>query len=216
MIGIPLGFVAVNYIEWHVHKYYLHGRGKNRKSPYSIHWDHHREARKHGFLDPEHYGPTFRTTWESGPAMQEVKAILAGAAAVSVLFPVAPFFTMTLWYGGWNYWSTHRKAHLDLEWAREHVPWHVDHHMNTNQNANWCVTKPWFDYILGTRISPDPKTRETNPLGMKLPPAVEAQVNALARLLFPGSFEKVDELAAAERADRAAGRQGFVPEFART
>ena len=34
---------------------------------------------------------------------------------------------------------------------REHLPWHYDHHMGPNQEANWCVTRPWFDYVMGTR-----------------------------------------------------------------
>lgn len=31
------------------------------------------------------------------------------------------------------------------------MPWHYDHHMGPNQHKNWCVTKPWFDVIMGTR-----------------------------------------------------------------
>ncbi|RCW70847.1 hypothetical protein DET61_1045 [Marinobacter nauticus] len=40
--------------------------------------------------------------------------------------------------------------------------------MNTNQDANWCVTRPWFDYIMGTRIKANPDLAECNPLGVKL------------------------------------------------
>ena len=36
----------------------------------------------------------------------------------------------------------------DRRWA----PWHYDHHMGKNQDANWCVTFPLWDHILGTRI----------------------------------------------------------------
>ncbi len=39
----------------------------------------------------------------------------------------------------------------DPEWGKEHLPWHYDHHMGPNQDSNWCVTKPWFDDLLGTR-----------------------------------------------------------------
>ena len=41
--------------------------------------------------------------------------------------------------------------------------------MTSNQNANWCVTKPWFDYILGTRVLTDVSHTETNPLAIKMP-----------------------------------------------
>jgi sterol desaturase/sphingolipid hydroxylase (fatty acid hydroxylase superfamily) len=41
---------------------------------------------------------------------------------------------------------------LDPEWARKVVPWHVDHHLGPDQDKNWCVTKPWFDWVMGTRV----------------------------------------------------------------
>lgn len=41
------------------------------------------------------------------------------------LFPVAPFFTATLWYSAWNYYHCHRKSHDEPEWARENLPWHL-------------------------------------------------------------------------------------------
>ena len=50
-----------------------------------------------------------------------------------------------------NYYRKHKRAHLDPEWAREHLPWHYDHHMGRNQHANWCVSQPWFDWVMGTR-----------------------------------------------------------------
>ena len=50
-----------------------------------------------------------------------------------------------------RYYRVHKRAHLDPEWAKVHLPWHYDHHMGPNQNANWCVTRPWFDHLMGTR-----------------------------------------------------------------
>ena len=67
------------------------------------------------------------------------------------LIPVAPFFVGTMWYSAANYYVKHRRSHLDVEWAKEHLPWHYDHHMGPNQHANWCVTWPWFDFVMGTR-----------------------------------------------------------------
>jgi hypothetical protein len=51
----------------------------------------------------------------------------------------------------WNYYRVHKRAHLDGDWAREHLPWHVDHHLGQNQNLNWCVTHPFFDHVMRTR-----------------------------------------------------------------
>ena len=64
---------------------------------------------------------------------------------------MAPFFVGTLAYSAWNYYRKHKRAHLDPEWARANLPWHYDHHMGPNQHANWCVTRPWFDVLMGTR-----------------------------------------------------------------
>ena len=50
-----------------------------------------------------------------------------------------------------RYYRVHKRAHRDPSWAREHLPWHYDHHMGPNQDANWCVTWPWFDWVMGTR-----------------------------------------------------------------
>ena len=50
------------------------------------------------------------------------------------------------------YYYKHRKAHLDPVWAKQHLRWHYDHHLGGNASANWCVTWPWFDYLLGTRV----------------------------------------------------------------
>lgn len=44
------------------------------------------------------------------------------------------------------------RAHLDPAWAREHLPWHDDHHMGPDQHKNWCVTRPWFDILMGTGV----------------------------------------------------------------
>ena len=34
------------------------------------------------------------------------------------------------------YYVRYKRAHLDPEWGRRHLPWHVDHHMRPNQDAN--------------------------------------------------------------------------------
>jgi sterol desaturase/sphingolipid hydroxylase (fatty acid hydroxylase superfamily) len=76
--------------------------------------------------------------------------VAAGVAHLPLL-PVAPFFTMTVYWRAWRYYTIHKRAHLDRNWAKEDLPWHYDHHMGKDQNANWCVTYPWFDHVMGTR-----------------------------------------------------------------
>lgn len=149
MIGVALGLVTANAIEWVMHKYALHGLGADRRSFWSFHWhDHHAHCRRMGFFDPDYMRPL--GGWHA--KTKEAVALGAGAAVVLPLFPVAPLFAGTLVYCGANYYYKHRRSHMDADWAREHLPWHYDHHMGANQNANWCVTRPWFDHVMGTRI----------------------------------------------------------------
>ncbi|MCW5802887.1 MAG: hypothetical protein KIT31_10915 [Deltaproteobacteria bacterium] len=149
MIGIPLGLLAANASEWLMHKYVLHGLGRHKASFWSFHWhDHHRNARKHGHLDPDYRVPPWRA-WNG--QSKEAAALVATAVVMAPLAPVAPFFYGTIVYSAVNYYRKHKRAHLDPAWAREHLPWHYDHHMGPNQNANWCVTRPWFDIVMGTR-----------------------------------------------------------------
>jgi hypothetical protein len=64
--------------------------------------------------------------------------------------------------------------------------------MTSNQNANWCVTKPWFDYIMGTRVLTDVSHTETNPLAIKMPLWLEKKVNCVARGVLPKAYAKID------------------------
>jgi sterol desaturase/sphingolipid hydroxylase (fatty acid hydroxylase superfamily) len=148
MIGIPLGLIYVNAAEWTIHKYFLHGAGAKKESFWSFQWkEHHRDTRKNSFVDKSYLKPL-----QGWNAQTKEAASLFLAAVVHIpLFPIAPFFTGAVWYGLANYYRVHKKSHLDPEWAKTHLPWHYDHHMAPNQHANWCVTRPWFDHIMGTR-----------------------------------------------------------------
>jgi sterol desaturase/sphingolipid hydroxylase (fatty acid hydroxylase superfamily) len=149
MIGIPLGLVVANASEWVMHKYVLHGLGRDKRSFWSFHWhEHHRNVRRNGHVDPDYTGKLFRT-WNG--QSKEALALVASTLAIAPLLPVAPLFVGTMAYSAVNYYRKHKRAHLDPAWAREHLPWHYDHHMGPNQHANWCVTRPWFDHLMGTR-----------------------------------------------------------------
>ncbi len=148
MIGIPLGLLCANASEWMVHKYVLHGWGKKKGSYWSFHWhEHHKETRRSEHIDEAYV----RSVWGWHAQSKELIGLLGAGVAIAPLFPIAPFFTATMWYSSWNYYRVHKKSHLDSEWARENLPWHYDHHMGPNQDANWCVTRPWFDQLMGTR-----------------------------------------------------------------
>lgn len=168
MIGIPFGLVAANAAEWLIHKHVLHGRGRDRRSFWAFHFhEHHRVVRENDYRDPNYA----RFPLGLHAQGKEAWALIGASAAVAPLFPVAPFFVGTLWYSAANYYRQHKRSHQDPDWAREHLPWHYDHHMGMNPNANWCVTRPWFDYVMGTREFREGGEREDNLLGLSRLPA---------------------------------------------
>ncbi len=165
MLGFPLGLLYANAGEWMIHKYLLHEHGRSKKGLWSFHWyEHHRACRQHDFRDP-HY----ERSVHDGLHAQSKEAIgLAVAAALHApLFPVAPFFTSAVWLSIANYYRVHKKSHEDPEWAKKRLPWHYDHHMGPNQDANWCVSWPWFDHVMGTREPYVGTDRESQDLAKK-------------------------------------------------
>jgi sterol desaturase/sphingolipid hydroxylase (fatty acid hydroxylase superfamily) len=150
MIGFPLALLYSNASEWLIHKYVLHGPdSKKPGGMWSFHFlEHHRHARLKEMRDPDYERSVFGMHAQG----KEAAALLLGAVAHAPLFGVAPWFTMGVWYSIGNYYYKHKKAHEDPQWARENLPWHYDHHMGPNQHKNWCVTRPWFDHVMGTRV----------------------------------------------------------------
>lgn len=151
VIGFPLGVLLGNFGEYVIHKRILHGRGKKKGNFYNFHWyDHHAVARKNGMLDPAYQVGWVGGGWNS--RTKEALSLIVGSMPWVVLLPWAPGLCAAFLYCNWNYYWVHKKAHLDPAWAREHLPWHVDHHMAPDQDQNWCVTRPWADILLGTRV----------------------------------------------------------------
>ncbi|MBX3181631.1 MAG: hypothetical protein KIT72_12815 [Polyangiaceae bacterium] len=148
MIGIPVGLLAANAFEWVVHRYVLHGLGRRKQSFWAFHWHEHHGASRRGGMHDEHYERAPLGWHAQG---KELLGLTGVAVAVSALWPVAPFFVMTAYYSAFNYYRVHKRSHQDPEWARQHLPWHYDHHMGPDQHKNWCVTRPWFDQLMGTR-----------------------------------------------------------------
>lgn len=187
MIGFPIALIFANGFEWYAHKYILHGTPRPGQPRYSLipksmksHWQHHKIVRTTDYQD-EGYKEGF-SNWRT---RDEVTSLLKLTAITSLAMPVAPFFTLGTYYAAARYFYVHRRSHLDREWGKKTIPWHYDHHMNTNQDANWCVTRPWFDYIMGTRVIANPSLAESNPLGISVPGIIERPLNRLCRKLLP-------------------------------
>jgi hypothetical protein len=145
-----LGLLYANVGEWLVHKYILHGLGKDRHSFWAYHWyEHHAICGKNSMLDPG-YQSIHLTKWN---AQTKELSVLTGIALLHVpLLILFPVFTAALYASLMIYYYKHRKAHLNPAWAKHHLPWHYDHHLGGHCSANWCITWPWFDYLMGTRV----------------------------------------------------------------
>ena len=147
MIGIPIAFGVFGYIEWASHKYAFHGLGRKRTSPFAFHYhEHHQAVRRNGFYDVAYEGPF----WTTPTQFREAIGLLVFGAMHIPLFPIAPFYSSTMWYCLWRYRRDHRRAHLDPAWARDHLPCHYDHHLG-DQDKNFAICWSWVDQIAGTR-----------------------------------------------------------------
>lgn len=149
LLQIVAGLLYGNLVEWIAHKYVLHGIGKKPRSAFSFHWhEHHRKSRKNNFQDDDYDKSFFHWNARGKEA--------AGLGLLWLthcwLFLFVPAFAMAITYCVFNYYFTHKWSHQHPEWAKVHLRWHWEHHMGKNQDMNYCVTQPWFDYILGTRV----------------------------------------------------------------
>lgn len=213
--GFILGIATANAFEWVAHKYLLHGVARQGQPRFSLsrssmdsHWAHHRMVRKTVFADE---------CYEQGLSHERTRLELASlavvAGAMTVFWPVSRGFVLATTYSAGYYFYVHRRAHLDPEWAKKRIPWHYDHHMNTIQDANWCVTRPWFDYVMGTREASTAALMESNPLGIWLPQSLERPLNGLFRRLLPHAYARI-EAKDREAFDRSRVDQLSMPESA--
>lgn len=180
MLGFALGLLASNASEWVFHKYVLHGLGKKKGTFWSFHFhEHHKNVRKNGGYD-EMYN---RPAWEAPSKSKEALSLVGTALLSSVLLPISPGFVAASWLHSAGYYYVHKKSHLDPAWARKWLPWHVDHHMGPNQDANWCVTYPLFDWIMGTRekwVGTEAELRSPNRVGVPRAPQTPITVTIAA------------------------------------
>ena len=146
---VVLAFIYTNLVEWLWHKYVFHGMGKKKGGKFSHHWKkHHRTVRKSRGLD---LGYNNKIGTFPDPTL-EIVYIIVGALLHLPIAYFFPVFVLGVWIHGAAYYYIHRKSHLDVQWAKKWAPWHYDHHMGRNQDANWCVTFPFWDYIFNSRV----------------------------------------------------------------
>lgn len=147
-----VALIVQNISEWFVHKHILHEMGKNKKSFFHYHWEHHNRCRKNRNEDYEYFD-----FWEYGIVSPMIKKELWLMAGMSVAFflPLYFFVWKMLAFASvsviWGYFFFHAYSHINVRFGRKYMRHHYDHHMGPDQNQNWCVTFPWFDWIMKTR-----------------------------------------------------------------
>jgi hypothetical protein len=147
ILTIPLAILYSHLSEWLIHKYVLHGLGKDKKSFWSFHWHaHHKKCRK-----DDNHDINYLDGW-AGPALREKIGLFGLILIHSPLFIYAPLFFVTLILCAVRYYKIHKYAHLHPIWGKVFLTWHYDHHMGKDQDANWGVTTDWPDRLFGTRI----------------------------------------------------------------
>ncbi len=148
ILQVLLAMVYGNLLEWVIHRFVLHGFGR-KKIAFREHWyRHHRHARLNDYYDKDYAGLSLQ--WDA--RWSEV----AGLAFLALLHLPLVFFAPVFYCGlvAWTalYYAVHSVSHVWPRIGKKYFPWHYDHHMGKNQNANWCVTFPLWDWILGTRV----------------------------------------------------------------
>lgn len=140
--------IVGNFVEYIVHKYVLHGLGANKKSIWSFHWhEHHNIVRKNNGLDPSYNNKIL----SKGIHNKEIYSLLFGFLLILPILYISTAFFIGLTFHIFLYYFLHKQSHLNVNFCKKYMPWHYDHHMGKNQNLNWCVTFPLFDYVFKTR-----------------------------------------------------------------
>tara|TARA_Y100000310_G_scaffold324332_1_gene386075 strand:- start:1053 stop:1529 length:477 start_codon:yes stop_codon:yes gene_type:complete len=155
VLAAVFGVLYATLLEWLLHKYILHGLGKNKKSYWAFHWhSHHKTCRKNKNSDINYKFPG------GPPVKKEIISLLLLTIIHIPLWYVSKIFYLTLVLCAIRYFYMHRKSHLNIEWGRKKMPWHHDHHMGTNQDTNWGVTTDLMDLLMNTRVYYLPRRKD--------------------------------------------------------
>ena len=159
LLMIPLALIYSIILEWIIHKYVLHGLGKNKKSFWAFHWhSHHKTCRKNKNSDVNYKFPV------GIPIKKEIMSLILLAFLHFPLWFISKTFYITLICCATRYFYMHRKSHVDTAWGKKKLPWHYDHHMGKNQDVNWGVTTDLLDLMMNTRAYYLPRVKKNKKL----------------------------------------------------
>ena len=140
MVGVLLGFLYANFLDWGIHILLHKPRGKSR---FKFHWKHHYMARIDNNRDTDYQKKLFHNA---------TRLTLLGILLHTPILLISIPFGLTIILYAMAYMILHRKTHQHVEFFKRWMPWHYEHHMGKNQNVNWCVLCPLMDHIMGTRV----------------------------------------------------------------
>lgn len=141
------GLVYASLLEYLIHRFILHGVGKKKDSVFSFHWkDHHRAVRKNKGKDPAYEESLFI---DNAQSKEVVSLVLLAIAHYPILKANKAFATGAI-AGLIAYYFIHKKSHQDVEWAKQYLAWHIEHHLGENQDVNFGVIHPFFDILFGS------------------------------------------------------------------
>ena len=137
--------VIVAWFYGHVLEYFLHKIMHDYKRfPFLFkhHFSgHHKISRKNKMRD-ESYDNIFTKT-----SLFEIIGLSIGIIIHLPIVFFFPFAYITLLIGIVQYYWMHRKSHIDVDWGKNVMPWHYDHHMALDQNKNWGVRSNMIDRL---------------------------------------------------------------------
>ena len=137
MIGFILGTIYASFLEWWVHKYLFHVRGKKKDSLFAYHLrDHHVVAKKNNFIDRR-------------MSFIETGGLLFLAIIHFPIFYLSCMFYFATVAYAIAFFILHNYGHRNPKWAKIYQPWHWKHHIK-NPNSNWNVVLPIADWIMKT------------------------------------------------------------------
>lgn len=140
---VAITILYTYFLEWFFH-IALHDR-KRFRGGFKHHFGvHHNQSRKNKMFDKNYLNPLNKESWFEP----------LGLSLLSIVhFPIFYFFPVvyvTLLFSMLSYYYHHRKAHIDVEWGKQNMPWHYEHHMGKDQHKNWGVRTNIIDKIFNT------------------------------------------------------------------
>ena len=129
VLQVGIAWFYSHVLEYCLHRWLLHV--PHRKKWFKTHFgDHHKAAKRNFMYDQKYVQPV---TIKGDPEVKGLIVLGLAHAPIAIWFPYA---YLMLIYSAFSYFFVHRRAHQDITWGRNYLPWHYDHHMYKDQHKN--------------------------------------------------------------------------------